>query len=122
MIVELLEEPLGEDNSKEEIGKEYSNLLFHYQQISSDNEAAESTVLNTWKFGEWSTLEGKQKIKKENEFVEINLFLGVLQLKKWKTDVLISWNRPVADCSSMNRELFETILKSFELKDEKLFG
>lgn len=143
LIVELLEQV---DAQNQDIAK------FHFQQLSDDNEATDSTVLSVEQLNtteatpllpqetsEVYVLHGRQNISKFNEKDALNtidIVLIVIRLRQVETDCVISINVPIQLAPSSSEsaitvqqssaELVKqdvlSVLKGFQVNDWNLFG
>ncbi|KAI8822245.1 Mog1 protein [Fimicolochytrium jonesii] len=105
IVVELLESPEGvaaEDAAK-----------YHFEQLAADNDSGEATILSVEQLEvasatpylppttQASILVGRQQINKFNERTPsavntVVIYLAVIRLPQVGTDVLVSYNHPIA--------------------------
>ncbi|KAG1317188.1 hypothetical protein G6F62_013039 [Rhizopus arrhizus] len=130
LIVELLEQVDAQD---QDIAR------FHFQQLSDDNEAAQSSVLYVERFNpqeitphlphdttEVYILHGKQHISKFNEKEDalntVDIILVVLRLRQVETDCVISINVPTQVAPSSSESAISFVQSNEESVREEIMA
>lgn len=90
----------------------------HFAQLAQDNGAKESEIVT--KSG--SCIYGTQKATKFNkqDSTSVHIYLGLLTLIEYKTDVLVSLNSPIEQKVSFKE--FTEMFNSLTVKDASIFN
>jgi hypothetical protein len=88
----------------------------HFSELANDNQADESVILER---EGTAVLHGVQTVSKFNKAQKdkVHIYLGLLRLEEYKTDILMSIN-----CPTITFEEFKKIFISLTVKDPSIFS
>lgn len=77
----------------------------------------EKAVISTANISEETTL-----FKESESLKQLHMYIGLLRLKEYESDILVSYNPPQRSHDEHVLEAFERMLQSLTLKDPSIFG
>ncbi|KAI9298749.1 Mog1p/PsbP-like protein [Neoconidiobolus thromboides FSU 785] len=116
--------------------KDEESVNYHFQEICDLNQVESFTIEDVKEIdsneiqglsqdSKVYILKGNQVIKERGgNVINLLFYLALFRLKKVDSDLLISFHQPILDNNSiLNKDtLFFNMIKSFKIKDWKLFG